>query len=203
MSDSAVAMRRLCDGGTFEPSLASYRMVVSTASVVDAGLIQAAREGDEPAFDALVGPLIEPAFKLAVVVLRDPNEAQDAVQEATVKAWRSLGRLRDETAVRQWFFAIVANQCRSMRRTRWWSVVRVESIVSREQGLHEQEDERLDLGRELSRLPATDRAVIFLFFYLDLPLNEVAKVLRISPQAAKSRVHRAVTRLRLGMVEVK
>src|SRR6184192_4390843 len=74
VSDSAVAMRRLCDGGTFEPSLASYRMVVSTASVVDAGLIQAAREGDAPAFDALVGPLIEPAFKLAVVVLRDPNE---------------------------------------------------------------------------------------------------------------------------------
>ena len=75
--------------------------------------------------------------------------------------------------------------------------------MSREQGLHEQEDERLDLGRELSRLPATDRAVIFLFFYLDLPLSEVAKVLRVSPQAAKSRVHRAVTRLRLGMVEVK
>jgi len=177
--------------------------VVSTASVVDAGLVQAAREGDESAFDALVGPLIEPAFKLAVVVLRDPNEAQDAVQEATIKAWRSLGRLRDETAVRQWFFAIVANQCRSMRRTRWWSVVRLESISRRQQDVDERQDQRLDLGRQMSKLPATDRAVVFLFFYLDLPLNEVAKVLRISPQAAKSRVHRAVTRLRLGMVEVK
>ena len=90
-----------------------------------------------------------------------------------------------------------------MRRARWWSVVRLESISRRQQDLDESHDQRLDLGRELSKLPATDRAVIFLFFYLDLPLNEVAKVLRISPQAAKSRVHRAVTRLRLGMVEVK
>ncbi|TMD99266.1 MAG: sigma-70 family RNA polymerase sigma factor [Chloroflexi bacterium] len=196
-------MRRLCDGGTFEPPGASYRVVVSTASMGEAGLIEAARGGDESAFDSLVGPLIDSAYKLAVVFLRDPNEAQDAVQEATVRAWRSLGRLRDEAAVRQWFFAIVANQCRSMRRARWWSVVRLESISRRQQDLDESHDQRLDLGRELSKLPATDRAVIFLFFYLDLPLNEVAKVLRISPQAAKSRVHRAVTRLRLGMVEVK
>ena len=178
-------------------------MVVSTASMREAGLVEAARGGDESAFDSLVGPLIDSAYKLAVVFLRDPNEAQDAVQEATVRAWRSLGRLRDEAAVRQWFFAIVANQCRSMRRSRWWSVIRLESISRRQQDLDESHDQRLDLGRELSKLPATDRAVIFLFFYLDLPLNEVAKVLRISPQAAKSRVHRAVTRLRLGMVEVK
>jgi DNA-directed RNA polymerase specialized sigma24 family protein len=43
---------------------------------------------------------------------------------------------------------------------------------------------------------------LFLFFYLDLPLAEVARILKISPQAAKSRVHRGVTKLRLGMVEV-
>jgi DNA-directed RNA polymerase specialized sigma24 family protein len=54
----------------------------------------------------------------------------------------------------------------------------------------------------MSRLPLTDRAVLFLYFYLDLPLAEVARVLKISTQAAKSRVHRAVSRLRLEMVEV-
>ena len=51
-------------------------------------------------------------------------------------------------------------------------------------------------------MPVTDRAALFLFFYMDLPLAEVAKVLKISPQAAKARVHRAVVRLRLSMVEV-
>jgi RNA polymerase sigma-70 factor (ECF subfamily) len=167
--------------------------------VVTSAIGQAAadREAD---FDALVGPLIEPAFKLAVVFLRDPHEAEDAVQEATLKAWRSLDRLRDQAAVRPWFLAIVANQCRSMRRSRWWSVLRMESPL-RDDVLRAP-DERLDLTREMSLLPQTDRAALFLFYYLDLPQAEVAKVLKISPQAAKSRVHRAVARLRLEMAEV-
>jgi RNA polymerase sigma-70 factor (ECF subfamily) len=134
--------------------------------------------------------------------LRDAADAEDAVQEATLKAWTSFDRLRDQAAARPWFFTIVANQCRSVRRTRWWSVLRLDTIPHSQQNTGEPEDVRLDLNRELSRLPQTDRAALFLFFYLDLPLAEVARVLKISPQAAKSRVHRAVTRLRLGMVEV-
>jgi len=164
--------------------------------VVTSAIGQAAadREAD---FDALVGPLIEPAFKLAVVFLRDPHEAEDAVQEATLKAWRGLDRLRDEKAARAWFLSIVANQCRSMRRSRWWSVLRMESPLRDD--VERPPDDRLDLTREMSRLPLTDRAALFLFFYLDLPIAEVARVLKISPQAAKSRVHRAVEKLRLGM----
>jgi RNA polymerase sigma-70 factor (ECF subfamily) len=176
--------------------------VVTTTSIGGTGLLEAARAGDESAFDSLVGPLIEPAFKLAMVLLRDPDEAEDAVQEATINAWRGLPRLRDETAVRQWFLAIVANQCRSMRRSRWSSVLRLDILPAGREAGGEREDMHLDLGRQLSRLPATDRAVLFLFFYLDLPLSEVGRILGISPQAAKSRVHRAVSRLRLGMVEV-
>lgn len=180
-------------GGTFPAVPASYKALVTSAI----GQAAADREAD---FDALVGPLIEPAFKLAVVFLRDPHEAEDAVQEATLKAWRSLDRLRDERAARAWFLSIVANQCRSMRRGRWWSVLRVES--PRRDEVENPPDDRLDLSREMSRLPATDRAALFLFFYVDLPLAEVARVLKVSPQAAKSRVHRAIRKLRLGMVEV-
>jgi RNA polymerase sigma-70 factor, ECF subfamily len=174
--------------------------MLSAAPIVDGGLLAAAREGDEPAFDALVGPLLEPGFKLAAVLLGDPDEARDAVQEATIKAWRGLGGLRDESRVRAWFLAIVANECRSMRRQRWWSVIRLASPPRAEASV--ERDAEIDLGRELRALPPTDRAALFLFFYLDLPLAEAGRVLGISPQAAKSRVHRAVERLRLGMVEV-
>jgi sigma-70-like protein len=65
-------------------------------------------------FDATVGPWIEPGYRLAVAMLRDPDEARDAVQEATVKAWLSIDRLRDSGQARAWFLAIVANHCRSM-----------------------------------------------------------------------------------------
>ena len=180
-------------------NLRACRCVIQT--VVSAAIGNASVDR-EATFDSLVGPLIEPAYKLAVVMLRDPHEAQDAVQEATVKAWRNLRGLRDEAAVRPWFLAIVANHCRSVRRGRWWSVIRVDSPPHAQEAPGEREDLKLDLNRELSELPSTDRTALFLFFYLDLPLAEVARVLNISPQAAKSRVHRAVARLRLGMVEV-
>jgi RNA polymerase sigma-70 factor, ECF subfamily len=164
------------------------------------GVIEAARSGDVLAFDSLVGPLVDPAYKLAVVMLRNPHEAQDAVQEACLKAWTNLAQLRD-ASVRPWFLTIVANQCRSMRRARWWSVIRTETVPEERPAPESRRDEALDLDREMAQLPATDRAVLFLFFYLDLPLKEVARVMRISPQAAKSRVHRAVGRLRMSMTE--
>ena len=176
--------------------------MASSASLDQPGLVPAARAGDEAAFDALVGPLVNPAYKLAVVLLRDAGDAEDAVQEACVKAWRKLDTLRDHAAARTWFLSIVANQCRSMRRTRWWSVVRRGVVESPAQLTAPAPEDALDLEREVSHLPDTDRAVLFLFFYLDLPLNEVGRILRISPEAAKSRVHRAVTKLRSSMVEV-
>src|SRR5215467_8481643 len=79
------------------------------------------RAGD---FDDLVGPYLEPGYKLAVTLLADPTEAQDAVQEAATKAWRSLDRLRDRSQSRAWFLSIVANQCRSTMRRHWWSLGR-------------------------------------------------------------------------------
>ncbi|HEY8815162.1 MAG TPA: RNA polymerase sigma factor [Candidatus Dormibacteraeota bacterium] len=187
-----------------EPSRSWKRLigVIGTASLDDPDLVRAAMAGDEPAFDALVGPLIPHAYRLAAVLLRDPGEAEDAVQEACLKAWRSLGRLRHDTAVRAWFLTIVANQCHSMRRARWWSVLKLATVDRSDPPLMEGHEDRMDLDREVSLLPDTDRAVLFLFFYLDLPLAEVARILRISPQAAKSRLHRAVTRVRLDMVEV-
>ncbi len=60
-------------------------------------------------FDATIGPWIEPGYRLAVAMLRDPEEAHDAVREATVNAWRSLDRLCDSSQARAWFLAIVAN----------------------------------------------------------------------------------------------
>lgn len=165
-------------------------------------LVSAAIAGDETAFDSLVGPLIEPGFKLAAVMLRDREEARDAVQEACVLAWRRLSQLRGEAQLRPWFLTIVANQCRSKRRGRWWSVMRSPAIHEPRDPAREDWDSRLDLDRELHGLPTRQRAALFLFFYSDLPLAEVAKILKVSPQAAKSLVHRAVVSLRLSMVEV-
>lgn len=182
---------------------ASYLEKVSTVvHGSEADLILAAAGGDEGAFDALVGPLIEPGYKLAAVMLRDADEARDAVQEACLIAWRKLAQIRTKGGLRPWFLAVVANRCRSRLRTRWWSVIRLPSVRAEPAFLHGDLGSDLDLDRELRKLSAAERAALLLFFYMDLPLVEVARVLKVSPHAAKSRVHRAVVKLRMSMVEV-
>src|SRR5579864_3281060 len=89
------------------------------------GLMLSATRGDGESFAALIEPLLDPAFRLAAVMLSDRSAAEDAVQEASIKAWRKLGQLRGEVgSLRPWFLSIVANECRMARRQRWWSVLR-------------------------------------------------------------------------------
>jgi RNA polymerase sigma-70 factor (ECF subfamily) len=144
-------------------------------------------------FDALVGPHLEAGYRTALAILRDPDEAHDAVQEAAFKAWRRLPQLNEAGSARAWFLAIVANQCRSMRRTRWWSVIRVPEIRRAEP---DTAIDPTDIERAVARLGREDRLALFLHFYLDLPLEEVGAVLGLTAAGAKTRVYRAAKKLR-------
>jgi len=158
--------------------------------------IAEARSGDQVAFEALITPLIHPAYRLAYAILRRREAAEDAVQEAVLKAWRGIGQLRPETeSLRPWFFTIVANECRSVRRGRWWSVVPL--IHGPRRVFNEQRiAETTDLRRSIERLNHGDRVLLYLYYWLDLPLDEIAAALGISQQATKGRLYRAIGRLR-------
>jgi RNA polymerase sigma-70 factor, ECF subfamily len=164
-----------------------------------------AAAGDASSFSQLIEPLLDPAFRLAAVMLADRDAAQDAVQEASIKAWRKLRQLRgDERSLRPWFLSIVANECRMARRQRWWSVVRLAEPRGTEDTTDHYSGAAGDVRRALLRLKPDDRLPLVLHFYLDLPLDEVARTLGVSESAAKSRIYRAAQRLRpeLSMEEV-
>jgi RNA polymerase sigma-70 factor (ECF subfamily) len=158
-------------------------------------LMSRASAGDSDSFATLIEPLLDPAFRLAAVMLADRSAAEDAVQEASIKAWRKLKQLRgDVGSLKPWFLSIVANECRMTRRTRWWSVVRMPQVPGAEQGSSSAMSS--DLHTALMRLSSDERLPLVLHFYLDLPLDEVARTLGVSPSAAKSRIYRAAKRLR-------
>jgi RNA polymerase sigma-70 factor (ECF subfamily) len=159
--------------------------------------MQRAAEGDADSFALLLDPLLNPAYRLAAVMLSDRMAAEDAVQEAAVKAWRNLRQFRgDEGSLRPWFLSIVANECRMTRRKRWWSVVKQAEVEPDQRSGGPSQESSTDLRRALSRLSLDDRLPLVLYFYLDLPLDEVARALRVSPAAAKARIYRAARRLR-------
>ena len=171
-------------------------MAVQPASLT---LVQAAKQGDESAFELLLEPLLEQAYRLACVMLHDHHAAEDAVQEASLKAWLKVSQLREGSEMRPWFLAIVANQCRSTRRTRWWSVLRVEPPEETTPSPADAVLEGVELRRALRAMDPSKRLVLVLHWYLDLPLEEIAAVAGTSVHAAESRLLRATQELKRRM----
>ena len=150
-------------------------------------------------FDSVLGPLVRRGYLLAVTMLENREAAEDAVQEASIKAWRKLGDLREADALETWYLSIVANQCRSTRRGRWWSVLKSD-VPPRSEGFDEERTvAALDLDRALGGLNPEDRTALFLHYYLDLTFEQVGKVLGLSMTAARSRIYRVLARLRPGL----
>jgi len=158
-----------------------------------------ARAGEQE-FEAMIGPLVEPGLRLAFSMLGDRAEAEDATQEAITRAWKGLPQLRDRTQLRPWFLAIVANQCRNVRRTSWFSTVRIAEIF-RPARAADTDVERIDVARAMTHLPMGDRQVLFMRFYLDLPIEEIGFAMGISTAAAKGRIYRACHKLRPALQE--
>lgn len=160
----------------------------------EAELIRYARGGDGSAFAQLLRPEYSAAFHVAFGLLHDVNEAEDVVQEAAFTAWKKLGNLREGSRLRPWFLAIVANQCRTVTKGRWWSTV----LTDRSEAEAPASDlaAGVDLRRALKRLRHDERLVLVLRYYVDMPYDEIAAVLGISAKAARTRAERALHRMR-------
>jgi RNA polymerase sigma-70 factor (ECF subfamily) len=130
-------------------------------------------------------------------MLRDPNEAEDVVQEASLNAWTKLHTFKPDYDFRPWFLAIVVNECRQKLRSRWWREIR--TPFSAAMPSPAPQDQILagdEIRRALARLSYDHRVVIVLRYYLDLSFQEIGSALSISPQTARTRTHRALIRLR-------
>jgi RNA polymerase sigma-70 factor (ECF subfamily) len=167
-------------------------------------LVERAQAGDHDAFSVLVRGSYARLHGVARLVLRDPDRAQDAVQEALVLAWRDVRALRDADAWDAWLNRLTVRAC-----YRWARRVRHRDLVE----LHVMPDEdpvvkadfastvaeRDRMGRELARLPIEQRVVLVLHFYVGLPLTEVAGTVNIPVGTAKSRLNRGLTAMRTSM----
>lgn len=168
-------------------------------------LVARAREGDARAFEELVRPHWQVMFRVACVLTGDAAGAEDAAQEALVKAWRALGRFRAGEPVRPWLVAIAANEARNRRRSegrRLQLGLRAAAVAGPGAGADSTEtaalaaEERATLLAHLSSLPDDAREVLALRFLLGLSEAETAAALDVAPGTVKSRTSRALARLK-------
>jgi RNA polymerase sigma-70 factor (ECF subfamily) len=174
----------------------------------DVELVERAQDGDVAAYAELVDRYREVAFRTAWLITRSAAEAEDAAQEAFVKAFYALDRFRRGEAFRPWVLRIVANEAKNRRR----SAARRERLAlraERERGPGDAapSPEAASLAREdrerlmaaLERLPERDRQVVVYRYLLELSEAETASVLGVRPGTVKSRLSRALGRLRTAM----
>ncbi len=144
------------------------------------------------------------AYRLAGYLLGDAAEAQDAVQEALIKAWTRWDTLRDRESFAPWFDRIVLNVCRDrMRRHRTLRMVELEAaadVEADDDPFHRMFDRNL-LAQAVSRLEREQRIVVVLRFWRDMTLEQIAEVLEIPLGTAKSRLHYALRALRAQLGE--
>ena len=169
-------------------------------------LVERAREGDGTAYATLVRDHEEIAFRIAYLICGSSADAEEAAQEAFVKAYRALGRFRAGEPLRPWLLAIVANEARNRRRAagrRAALALRAagegrpsgESAHSPEAALLAGE-RRAALLEGLGRLGERDRTVIACRYLLELSEAETAAALGVRTGTVKSRLSRALARLR-------
>lgn len=167
----------------------------------DLTLVVRAQEGDTHAFEALVRRHQRRLYRLAVRLLGDTSDAEDAMQEAFVTAWRRLGGFRREAAFSSWMYRIVTNCCLKLLSKRR-PVIPLDDLDDRpgpEGASPEQAAETGDraaaLRRALRDLPTDQRTCWVLRELHGLSYEDIAAIVGTGPDAVRGRLHRARHRL--------
>jgi len=157
----------------------------------------AALHEQQLAFTQLVEESQHLVFGLALALLRDADDARDAVQEAYATAWLRLSQLRDPSAFSTWLKTIVATQCTRQLRRRTRRSEPVELTESAEaDGGH---DYQGLLASAVGALPEGERHVTVLFYFLGYTQPEIARLLRVKPGTVGKRLHSARLRIRRAL----
>lgn len=156
---------------------------------------------DRPAdVGSLLLARIGEAYRLARAILLDDGEAEDAVQEASLLAWRRQGTLRDPAAFGAWFDRILVNQCRDQLRRRKRAVrVAAPPVGFEPAGAPPDTGTDADLDRALAALDVDHRVVVVMRYWQDRTVDDIALHLGIPSGTVKSRLHNAMKHLRTAL----
>jgi RNA polymerase sigma-70 factor (ECF subfamily) len=170
------------------------------AEEMQADLVERARRGDRGAFEQLAEREVDRLLAIAGLILRDHDLAEDATQEALIRCWRQLPKLRDVEKFDGWLYRILVRAAideskRNRRLAANIDLARVEPAFDAIAVIADREQ----LERGFRRLSINHRAVVVLRHYVGLPLKDVAMTLGIPEGTARSRYHFAMSALRAAL----
>jgi RNA polymerase sigma-70 factor, ECF subfamily len=173
--------------------------------VTEAQQVRLARQGNQTAWEALMRAHQEPVFRLAYLLLGDPDEAEDITQETFVRAYRALKGFDPQRPLRPWLLRIASNLAHNRHR----SIGRYLATLTRFARQNPEEikattfkpdNDSQALWQAVQELAKPFQEVVYLRYFLDMSENEMAEALEVPAGTVKSRLHRALSKLR-GIVE--
>lgn len=159
--------------------------------------------GSNEAWDTLVRAHQQPVFRLAYLLLGDVDDAEDAAQETFIRAFRALKTFDTDRALRPWLFSIAANLARNRRRSIARYLAAIQRLGRNEpahaasiESNHAAGWDAQTVWQAIRRLGHQDQEVIYLRIFLEMPVEDTSAALGLPPGTVKSRLHRALERLR-------
>jgi len=172
----------------------------------ESALTRRAVQGDMAAWQPLMLAHQEAVFRLAYLLLGDPDDAADVAQETFVRAWGSLKRFDLSRPLRPWLLHIAANLASNRRRSagRYLAaLIRTSRIATSPTTVEEKSIQHMEsrqLWQAVQRLRPSDQQIVYLRYFLDLSVAETAEAMQVAQGTVKSRLNRALERLR-GIIQ--
>lgn len=165
-------------------------------------LILRAANGDVNAWEPLVLAHQQAVFRLAYLLLGDPDDAEDIAQETFLRAWKHIQAFDSTRPLKPWLLSITSNLASNRRRSagRYLAALtrafRDEPRSSAIEEKYSQHMQANDLWKAVQTLKIPDQQIVYLRYFLDLSVAETAEVLQVAEGTVKSRLSRALEKLR-------
>lgn len=201
-------LRRVSDRSAQNLEVYVARGTSDAAIEADRAPVLQCQAGETDAFRVIVERYTNVLYGTALLMLGNRAEAEDAVQEALVSGWAGISGFDPDRPLRPWLLRILVNHVLQRRRRRFLRVVPlpearllpIPSLESSPERSAEAAEDRRELRASLETLPPDAARVIILRFFAELSLTEIAEVLDLPVGTVKSRLHRALERLRAELV---
>jgi len=173
--------------------------------VTETQQIRLARQGNQAAWEALIRAHQEPVFRLAYLLLGDPDEAEDITQETFLRAYKALRRFDTERPLRPWLLRIASNLAHNRHRSIGRYLATLTHFAQRDPEklspttIQPDDDSQL-LWQAVKKLTMPFQEAIYLRYFLDMSEIEMAGTLDVPAGTIKSRLHRGLSKLR-GIIE--
>lgn len=161
-------------------------------------LIERSKQGDTRAFSEIYSAYAMDLYRYALYMMGNPQDAEDAVQEAVFSAWRNIHNLKEDASFKVWIFKILSNRCKTdlMKRNKAPDILPVEEYEFLVDGEYEESFNSTELKEALNSLTPPDAQIILLSIIGGFKSYELAEIYNMEPATIRSRQKRALEKLK-------